>query len=200
MNVFLQSKLAKTESLISKVSKITCLTSKYHILIFSINNKLRHLCRSLASSSPAVAQFCDNFDAVTTELFLKEFHILNLNHIVTQHIKLRTSNSGMGLLSIRETAPAAYLASVRNLIAEITLTSNNSPSPRHMMRDWTLEHKCSWNWTKFHNNPQDLDPSSINALWSHDSFLALPQRNAQKFLPSKTAIASFNNQGAICLW
>ena len=77
MNEFLQSKLAKTESLISKVSKITCLTSKYHILISSINNKLRHLCRSLSSSSPAVTQFCYNFDAVTLEFFLKEFHILN---------------------------------------------------------------------------------------------------------------------------
>ena len=133
LHPFLQNKIAQTETLLSKVARVQCLKAKYHILTFSVNNKLRHLLRSMSSTRQLVLDFCSQFDQRISAFFLQHFHITDPTELLLQQIKLSTSKSGMGLISLTDSAPAAYLASLRNLISEFTLRNNNSHTPTEIM-------------------------------------------------------------------
>ena len=58
----LAQKIQQTEDTSAKLSKFGDFMARYNVLTFSVNNKLRHLLRSLPSCREPVADFCTSFD------------------------------------------------------------------------------------------------------------------------------------------
>ena len=63
----------------TNLSKFDDLISKLNILNFSVNNKVKHLLRSLSSIRDPAQQFCQDFDQQIMNFFKHNFHIQDAN-------------------------------------------------------------------------------------------------------------------------
>ena len=193
LHTFLDQKLRKVQVLLSKVSKLQSLNSKYQILKLSINSKLRHLLRSLPPSRPPVQAFHSQFDEVIQTFFSNSFHIQDSPAEFSLQSKLSTINGGMGLLALSDLAPSAFLASLRNMLSEFIIRNPNTPNPTSLLRNWSYENEAVWAWEKYHSLIDQMNNQGTLTAWSHDSFLALPQHHTQQKLHQLYGQAQLTN-------
>ena len=193
LQTFLDQKLHKVQALLSKVSKLQSLNSKYQILKLSINSKLRHLLRSLLPSRPPVQAFYRQFDEAIQTFFSISFHIQDSSAESSIQSKLSTINRGMGLLALSDMAPSAFLASLRNMLSEFVIRNPDMPAPSDLLRTWSYEGEALWAWEKYHSLIDQMNNQGTQTAWSHESFLALPQHHTQQKLHQLYGQAQLTN-------
>jgi len=142
LTTFLQEKIDKIRALLAKVAKIQSLHTKYQILKLSVNAKLRHLLRSLLPSRPPVQLFCRQFDEIILEFFTSSFHIQDRSNELMLQTTLSTSDGGLGLLSLSDMAPPAFLASLRNMLSEYGVRNSHIENPANLLNHWSYEQEA----------------------------------------------------------
>ena len=182
VQAFLEGKLTSLTETLRKMDKIKSSQSKYQMLKLSINSKLRHLLRSLSSTRQPVLSFCEAHDQIIMNFFAHTFHIQNPSSELLLQASLSTSNAGMGLLSLQHMAPAAYLASLRNMLSEFAVRNSGLADIDRILSTWTFERAAQENWDKHHLLVDQMIHMGQISTWSHAAFLALPQSNTQNIL------------------
>ena len=90
-----------------------------------------------------VHAFCQSHDQLITNFFAHTFHLLNPTPELLLQGSLATSNAGMGLLSLQHMAPAAYLASLRNMLSEFAVRNFGAADTNRILALWSSEQdKC----------------------------------------------------------
>ena len=92
---------------------------------------------------------------------------------------LSTSHSGMGILQMTTTAPAAYLASLRNLLSEFMARNPTNSTPSDLLANWAFEDLAKYNWDTYHLLVDQMFNQGNQTAWSHQSFLNLPEKGTQ---------------------
>ena len=184
LSSFLDNKLEGIKALLSKVSKLQSLHSKLQILKLSVNAKLRHLLRSLMPSRQPVRDFCLQFDQTIQSFFLSSFHIQDANKELLSQASLTTAHGGMGLLSLAEMAPISFLASLRNMLSELSIRNSDATDPSRILSQWTYEAEAHSAWDAFHLLPDQMLNQGNQTLWGHEPFLNLSQYGTQHKLQS----------------
>ena len=71
--------------------------------------------------------------------FAKIFNLHNPSPEMISQFTLSTSHSGMGILQMTTTAPAADLASLRNLLSEFMASNPTSSTSSTLLANWAFE-------------------------------------------------------------
>ena len=179
LSSFLQKKIACIHTLLGKVAKLQSLHSKFQILRLSINAKLRHLLRSLLPSRPPVQDFCRQFDLIIQSFFVSSFHIQDPTPELLSQSSLSTAHGGMGLLSLSDMAPTAFLSSLRNMLSEFVIRNADTSDPTLILSHWSYEEEAQRAWDSYHLLPDQMLNQGTQTNWGHESFLNLPQHGTQ---------------------
>ena len=92
-------------------------------------------------------------------------------------------------MSLLGTAPAAYLAPVRNLLSEYSLRLNNSPTPEQIIQTWSLGHQITLNWERYFSFVDQHENSAKPTAYTPEAFLAIQPVKTQHFLYSRYSAA-----------
>ena len=104
-----------------------------------INSKLRHLLRSLSVNRLPAEAFCLSDDQLIMNFFAYTFHLLNPSPELLLQALLDTSDIGMGLL-LQHMAPAAYLASLRNMLSVFAVRNSDVVDLHGILSIWSVDH------------------------------------------------------------
>ena len=168
------------------MDKIKSSQSKYQMLKLSINTKLRHLLRSLSTTRQPVLSFCEAHDQIVMNFFAHTLHLQNPSPDSSPELLLQaslaTSNAGMGLLALQHMAPAAYLASLRNMLSEFAIRNSGLADINRILTTGSFERDAKDNWDKYHPMVDQMIHMGQSSTWPHASFIALMKllkRNSQ---------------------
>ena len=113
---------------------------------------------------------------------------LNLHNptpeMITQ-FTLSTSFLGMGILAMATTAPAAYLASLRNLLTDFISRSPTGTTPNGILATWAFEEFARCNWDRHHILIDQMFNQGSPTIWNHQAFMSLPDKGTQHKLQEK---------------
>ena len=99
----------------------------------------------------------------------------------------------MGLLALSDMAPSAFLASLWNMLSEFVIRNPEQSTPSALLRSWSYENEATWSWDKYCSLLDQMTNQGTPTLWSHDSFLALPQHHTQQKLHQVYGQAQLTN-------
>ena len=117
--------------------------------------------------------------------FRRIFNLHNPTQEMITQFTLATSFSGMGILAMSTTAPAAYLASLRNLLSELVSRSAPGTDPSSILSNWAFEDLARYNWDRYHLLTDQMFNQGTQTTWSHQAFMSLPDRGTQHKLQMK---------------
>ena len=100
--------------------------------------------------------------------FARSFNLHNPSPQVLFQITLSTSLAGMGILPLTDIAPAAYIASLRNLISEFVARNPGGVSPEAFLQTRSFEDMVRYNWDRYHSL---TDNQGQQTLWDNHLFL-----------------------------
>jgi len=113
------------------------------------------------------------------QFFMWSYHIQDASAELILQVTLSTANSGMGLLSLQQMAPAAYIASLRDMLTELLTWHRNAIDVNSTLQGWSYEQQAKQNWENYHNLVDQMLQIGTNTEWSHEAFLALPIQETQ---------------------
>ena len=169
---FLRDKLDKSDLLLRKLDKFSSNRSKYQVLKLSVSTKARHLLRSLPISRPEGENFCQQFDQSMQNFFARTFNLHNPTSEMITQFTLSTLFSGMGILAMATMAPAAFLASLRNLLTEFVSCSPSGTTPNDILATWAFEEFARFNWDRHHILIDQMFNQGIPTIWNHQAFMS----------------------------
>ena len=134
-----------------------------------------------------------DFNHVILSFFIQQFHIVEPSALLLQQPKLRTSRAGMGLLSLTDSAPGAYLGSVHNLLTKFSRSGNSFRTPAGTINSWSLGALSKVKGDVYNKLINQICNQGNRPTWRSDALFALPPPIAQHFLSSKYLDALFHS-------